>query len=371
MYKKTLILGACSLGVLAISCNKDDDDKIPQYTVPDSYASFDNVEFAEATMSVNMGAGFTGYLGKGTTRQLSQDTVNFLWNNTNNAYTSEFVPNLPNSATQINSSGINLASRIADAAIFKALADSMVKISAFYKTPGSQGVAGKQGGNRLFNYAGYEFNQGVVKGLYGGLQLKKVIEYLDASVSADNNTVVTGKGTAMQHAWDMAFGYVCLPKDYDSSKAYTSADATRPLALAGYFAERGKFIKSGGTVYEAFRKGRAAIGAKDYAARDKAIATIKEFLEKTMAAGMYYYITHPQATLDKPGQLHELSEGRSFLLALKYRASNSKLAATDYQTLLTIVGPFENGYSLINDPTFAKLKQAQQILTNTYGQLQP
>ena len=97
----------------------------------------------------------------------------------------------------------------------------------------------------------------------------------------------------------------------------------------------------------------------------------KEYLEKTMAAGMYYYITHPQAITDKPAQLHELSEGRSFLLALKYRASTSKLTAADYQTLVSIVGPFENAYALINDATFAKLKQAQQILTNTYGQLQP
>jgi hypothetical protein len=343
---------------------------MPQYKVPDSYASFDNVEFAEATLSVNMGAGFTGYLGKGSTRQLSQDTVNFLWNNTNNAFTSEFTPNLPNSPTQINSSGINIASRTTDAIIFKTLADSMVKISAFYNTPGSQGVPGKQG-NRLFNYSGYEFNQGVVKGLFGGLQLSKVNQHLDASLSADNNTVVAGKGTAMQHEWDMAFGYVCIPKDYDSSKAYTTADAARPLSLAGYFAERAKFIKAGGTVYEAFRKGRAAIGAKDYTVRDKAIATIKEYLEKTMAAGMYYYVTHPQAITDKPSQLHELSEGRSFILALKYRASTSKLTATDYQMLVGIIGPAENAYALINDATYAKLKQAQQILTKTYGQLQP
>src|SRR4029078_1614972 len=201
MYKNTLFLTACSLGILAISCNKNDDDKIPQYTVPDSYATFDNVEFAEATMAVNMGAGFTGYLGKGSTRQLSQDTVNFLWNNTGNAFTSEFTPSLPNTAAQMNTSGFGIASKTADAIIFKTLADSMVKISAFYNTPGSQGVAGKQGGTRLFNYSGFEFNQGVLKGLFGGLQLGKVNQHLDASKTADNNTVVAGKGTAMQHEW--------------------------------------------------------------------------------------------------------------------------------------------------------------------------
>jgi hypothetical protein len=368
MNKKTLFLAATLVSIVLISCDKNDDN-IPQYTVPDSY-NFTNAEYAEATAAVNMWLGFQFYLGRGATRQLSQDTVNFLWNNTNNAWTIEFVPNLPNTPAQLNASPVKLASITSDAVLFKTLADSMVKVSQFYNTAGGEGKAGKQG-SRIFNYFGFEFNQGVSKGLMGGLQLAKVIQHLDASVSADNNTVVPGQGTAMEHQWDLAFGYVGIPKDYDTSKAYTSADQTRPLGIAGYFAERGKFIKSGGTVFEAFRKGRAAIGAKDYTARDAAAATIKEFLEKTMAAGIYYYVTSPQASTVKSDQLHALSEAKGFLIGLKYRSASARLTAANYTTLVGFLSVDQSNYALINDASFTKLKQAQQILTTTYGQLQP
>lgn len=366
MKKRVLAVTAITCSVFVISCDKDDDFN---YTVSDTY-NYTNVEFAEATATVNMWQGFQTYLGRGATRQLSQDTVNYLWSNTNNAFTAEFISNLPNTPAQINASGFNLVSKTSDAAVIKALADSMVKISAFYNTNGAEGKPGKQG-NRIFNHSGFEFNQGVAKGLMGALVLAKVIQHLDASVSADNSTVTAGKGTAMEHEWDMAFGYVGIPKDYDTAKAYAGTDVTRPLAVGGYFGERGKYIKAGGTVYEAFRKGRAAIAAKDYNGRNAAINTIKEYIEKTFAAACYYYITHPQAITDKPSQLHELSEGRGFIVALKFRASNSKLTAANYQTLLDILGVSQSAYALINDASFTKLKQAQQILTTAYGQLQP
>lgn len=367
MKKGILILTAITCSVSMVSCDKDDD--APSYTVPDAY-NFTNVEFAEATASINMWQGFQFYLGRSASRQLSQDTVNYLWNNTNNGFTTEFITNLPNTAAQLNASGFKLSTQTADPAVIKAMADSMVVVSQFYNTAGSEGKPGKQG-SRLFNFSGFEYNQGVAKGMMGALVLSKVNAHLDAAVKADNNTVTPGKGTAMEHEWDMAFGYVGIPTDYDTSKSYAGTDPKRPLAIGGYFGERGRYIKAGGIVYEAFRKGRAAIAAKDYNGRDAAIATIREYLEKTLAAACYYYVTHPQAITDKPAQLHELSEGRGFIIALKHRAATSKLSASNYQTLVSILGLDQNAYGLINDASFTKLKQVQQILTTTYGQLQP
>lgn len=372
MNKRALILkvSAAICIQLLISCNKDDnDDPIPPYTVPDTY-DFTNVDFAEATTAVNQWSGFTAYLGKASARQLSQDTVNYLWSNTNNAFTSEIVVNLPNTPEQLNASGINLASLTTDPSIIKAMADSQVVVSQYYNTPGGEGLPGKQG-TRLFNYSGFEFNQGVAKGTMGAFAMAKIFEHLDAAANADNNTLINGQGTEMQHEWDLAFGYVGIPKDYDTSYTYTSADADRPLAIGGYFAERGKYIQSGGIVFEAFRKGRAAIVAKDYTARNEAAGIIKEYIEKTLAAACYYYVTHPQASTDRPSQLHELSEGRGFIVALKYRDASSKLTASNYQALVDILGIEQNAYPLINDASFTKLKEAQNILTTTYGQLQP
>lgn len=365
MYGASLALGLVITSMT--SCSKDDNNERPVYDVPTTY-NFTNVEYAEASGRVSMWAGLNSWLGKSTSRQLSADSANYLWLNTNDAFTGETTSNLPFSTAEINALDFNVAAKTADAATYKQLIDSMVKISASYSATASPGVPGKVG-PRLVNYSGLEFNQLVAKGLMGALQLNQVNTYLDQSRTADNNTVVTGSGTAMQHAWDLAFGYVGIPKDYDSSRAYTNTEANRPLAVGGYFRERGRYIKSGGQVYEAFRTGRAAIGAKDYIGRDEAIVAIKLQLEKTIAAAAYDYATLPQGSSDLAVKFHAMSECYGFILALKYRAAASPLSAANYQALLDLVKT--NFYELAADATHAKLKQIQSILKTAYGQLQP
>jgi hypothetical protein len=362
------ICAAAGICAVMFSCKKDDDGPtIKPYTVPDTY-TFDNTEYKESASRISMWAGYTGILGKSNVRQLSQDTINNLWNNANSSFTAETASNLPYTFDVLNTLSFNLSGKTTDAIIFKAAADSMVNVSAFYNTPASKGVAGKIG-NRIFNHTGLEFNQVVAKGMMGSMVLSNVISILDHIGADDNITVVPGQGTAMQHNWDLAFGYIGIPKDYDSSFNYGTAPvkADRPLGLGGYFAERGKYIQAGGKVFEAFRKGRAAIGANDYAVRDAAVATIKEYLEKTLAAAAYNYVTAPQTQTELSAKFHGLSEGAGFIAALKYRAANSKLTAADYQTLLSIMN--SNFYDLAEDAENTKLKQAAQILTDTYGQL--
>lgn len=353
-------------GALFSSCKKT-ENTIPSYTVPATY-DFDNVSYDEATVRLNMWSGLTSYLGKATTRQLSQDTANYLWNNTNTAFTAEILVNLPNNKDILNSSLLNLSGKTADPAVFKGLIDSMVQVSKSNGAAASEGVAGKIG-SRLVNYTGLEFNQLVAKGLMGSFQMAAIIDQLNKVATADNNTVNPGTGTAMQHAWDLAFGYTSLPKNYDSSIAYANTVLDRPLAIGGYFRERGRFIKAGGTIYEAFRTGRAAIAAKDYAARDKAIATIKEYLEKTLAAACYEYAGIGMTASDLAGKFHGMSEGAGFAIALQYRQAGSKLTDANYLALVNI---FKTSFYALNaDASGTKLKQAQAILTSAYGQLQP
>ena len=366
--KRTLCSALAVTTALAsmTSCSKNNDKF--SYSVPATY-SFDNVEYKEASGRISMWFAYTSMLGKSSTRKLNQDTINNLWNNVNNSFTAEVAANIPYSPDSLNKIGFSLASKATDAVTFKALADSTVKVSQYYNTPASKGVAGKYE-SRLVNYKGLEFNQAVAKGLMGALSLYNVISILDKIPSDDNNTVTAGKGTVMQHNWDLAFGYVGVPKDYDTAFSYTATPvkADRPFALGGYFAERGKPIAAGGRVFEAFRKGRAAIVAKDYATRDAAILTIKEYMEKTIAAAAYYYISIQPTRAKISEKVHDLSEAYGFILALKYRASNSKLSATNYQALLDIMS--SNFYEIMDDATNAKTKQAQSILTTVYGQLQ-
>jgi hypothetical protein len=365
IFRTALLLGVISI----VSSCKKDNDNIKPYTVPTAY-SFSNVEYKEAAARVSLSLGFGSYLSKATTRQLSQDTINNLWNNTGNSFTAEIVVNLPYAFDALNTSGYNLAGKTADAVIFKAFADSMVTMSSKRNNTGSQGVAGKVG-SRLVNYRGVEFNQLVAKGLFGALSINNVVAHLNKVATDDNNTVVAGTGTAMQHDWDLAFGYIGLPKTYDSSINYTVApnntNPERPLGFGGYFFERARPIKAGGTVFAAFLKGRAAIEAKDYAARDAAAATIKEYLEKTLAAAAYAYLSLSKTRTTDADRFHDFSEGTGFLLALKYRPT-TLLSAQAYQELLDIVNV---DFWALSDATLLnnKVTSAQAKLVAAYGKL--
>jgi hypothetical protein len=369
------VLAATSLLSLT-SCKKDNDNKIPEYEVPTTY-TFDNVEYKEAAARLSMSLAVGSYIGKATTRELSQDTINYLWNNTNDAFTAETVSNQPFTFTELNDLNYSIADKTTDAVTFKAYADSMRVMSLERNNTGSQGVAGiVLGGSsgttkRLVNYKGLEFNQLVAKGFFGAFSLNNVIIHLNKSATDDNNTVVTGTGTAMQHDWDLAFGYVGLPKNYDSSINYTQApyNATgeRPLGIGGYFWERAKPILAGGIVFEAFRKGRAAIGAKDYATRDAAAATIKEYLEKTLAASAYAYLSLSKGRNNDADRFHDFSEATGFMLALKYRATN-KLSAQSYQEILDTINL---DFWTLSDATLLNTKADAALakLVAAYGKL--
>jgi hypothetical protein len=140
------------------------------------------------------------------------------------------------------------------------------------------------------------------------------------------------------------------------------------MLWGGYLAERGKPIQAGGILFEAFRKGRAAIGAKDYPVRDQQVKIIQETWERLAGAAALAYVTIPQASASVGNlgtQFHALSEGYGFVLALKYRPANSKLTDANYQKLLAVLNT--NFYTLVNEANFAKLKEAEAILKTTYN----
>lgn len=367
-YFKSSVLVALAVVGLA-SCKKDkvkEEEVIPPYDVPTTY-SFENVDYAEATLAVNMATGLQTYLGKATARKLSLDTVNYIWNNTNNGFTNEFVVNLPNTAAQLNAAtSVKLSALSAEPAVIKAYADEMVNVSKSIAVTAVQGVAGKISANRIVSATGLEYNQLVVKGLMGYFQMKQVMEHLDKSTTADNKTVVSGKGTAMQHEWDLAFGYVSLPKDYDSAAVYANTNLTRPLGIGGYFRERARPIAAGGTVFSAFLKGRAAIGANDYKVRDAAILTIKEYLDKTLAIAAYAYLNLSKTRgSDNATRFHDYSEGYGFTIALKQRSANSKLSAANYQKLTDVLKL--DYWELQKTENATKVDEIIAILKSTYS----
>lgn len=358
-YIKTLLI--CGVAITTISsCKKKDNNEDPSvraYTVPTTY-SFGNASYASSTNRVKMAVELDAYLKKPNagTAVVSIDpaVITNMWNNTGN----------PFSEASLNSSGLNIYSPMADAALFKSYADSVAMFNS--GTTASQGTGGfvPRGTNKIVvGPRGLEYGQAYTKGIMGSLMFKEAVRLLTSV-----KTMSVKDTAAAQAAWDEAFGYLSVPQDYDTSKTYASTDVNRPLLWGGYLAERGKSIQAGGTIFAAFLKGRAAITGYDRTVRNEQVDIILAKWEQLAANAALYYVTSPTASSavgNLGTQLHALSEGFGFILSLQYRAANSKLSAADFNTLKNIIS--SDLYVLINQPGFTDLVTAQNILKNTYG----
>jgi hypothetical protein len=363
----SVALIAGSLLVLT-SCNKDDNEPtIVPYTVPETY-NFDNVEYQEATARVKMLDGLNKYVSTTQSNMnkvvLDQSKANALWTNSGN----------PFDTTWLNSTGVNIAEKTADAAIYKGYVDALVTLSVQELTPAANSAAGyiaRNAGKIMVNDKGLEYVQAIQKGTMGAMLFNEAISILETVPTSDNVASIEGKGTAMAHNFDLAFGYFSVPVNYDTTAAFATANRPSLQFWGNYIRERGLYINAHYHLWKAFRTGRAAIQAKDYNVVKQQVDIIKEYWEKVAAASAWAYITAPQSQSGNlASQFHGLSEGYGFIAALKYRPANSKLTAPNYQKLVEILGPTANLYDLVADPAFTKLKEAKEILKSAYGQLQ-
>lgn len=350
------------------SCDKDSDGpNVEPYTVPSSY-TFDNVDFTEATAHVKMLDGINKYIGQTQSSMdkvpLDQSKIDNMWTNTSNPFDS----------TWLNSTGTSLSEVTEDGQIFKGYLDALVTLSAKDLTPaadGTEGYIARNSGKILVNANGVEYAQAFQKGTMGAALFKNAMELLDKVPSSDNSSVVAGQGTAMAHNFDLAFGYLSIPANYDTTAEFAANNKPAILFWGGYLRERGVYIQANDIIWKAFRTGRAAIEAKDIVEVNRQIATIKEYWEKLAAAAAWAYVTLPQSQAGNlASQFHALSEGIGFISALKYRSPSSKLTEAQYQELTGILGADANLYDLVSDPSFTQLNAAKEILRAAYGQLQ-
>lgn len=359
-----LITSVAILGstIAFTSCKKEEknnDPAVKAYTVPTSY-NFANANYTQSSQLVKMAVEIDAYLKKPNTGALTnivaidQTVLNNMFSNTANPFTD----------ATLNSSGININSFTSDVALYKAYADSVIKFNT--GATASEGVGGfvARGSNKIVvGPRGLEYGQAFTKGVMGAMLFKEAVNTL-----LSIKTLKVADTTTAQAKWDAAFGLLSVPVDYDPTKTYASTDANRPLLWGGYLAERGKAISAGATIFNAFLKGRAAIGGYDAAVRNEQIDIIIAKWEQLAAAAALEYSTAPTTSANignKGSQFHALSEGFGFIAAFKYRPANSKLSATDYEKLKTIFN--KDFYALISQTDFADLKSAQDILKNTYG----
>jgi len=360
-YLKSSVLLAFTI-IGFSSCKKDNDEVIEPYTVPATY-DFTAVNYDASTNRVKMMLELDTYMKTATTVKLDGTKTTNLFNNTNNPFTN----------AALNTSGVKLSDKTTDATQFKGNIDLLVSNSQSNDVLASKGTAGyllRSATSKIVVGAdGYEYGQVALKGMMGGLFFKQAMDILSA-VPADATIVL------QQQHWDEAFGYLAIPTDYTPEKDYTVAPLNalvfpaKPALWGGYLAERGKNINAGQVIWDAFRTGRAAIGAKDTKVRDQAITDIQMMWEKLAANAAYAYMNIPQqsANIGNFGtQFHALSEAHGFIASLKYRVkAKSKLSDADYTTMWNIITT-NDAYSLVGETGFTKLKQIATILKTTYS----
>jgi len=343
--KKTLI----AFGILGLSlltaCKKDKDcNEMPEPTaqglvVPTTY------EFMDAngnnTVSFNGQAQRLEMLGEMATYMKTADipgtvldaqVLKDMYGNIDFTWTDGPTLGMTGSTKQLKNKTAAAPTGVPDPGVqayFEAYMEQIAELSATTiagETSGSLGNGGvvlsstDASKQYLQSAEGVEFAQIIEKGLMGAVFYNQITQnYLgESELSGDNTTAVdpdNGKFyTDMEHAWDEAYGYFTTEINYTPGGAGTDrfwgkyVDGSRELHL-------GTATK----ISEAFRRGRAAITAKDLAERDEQVAVIRTELQRAVAGTAIHYLNGTIANFgDDALRNHQLSEAIAFISCLPY-----------------------------------------------------
>lgn len=359
---KKLVFVLLGLSVFLSSCEKEETTEI---ILPSSY-NFENVNFSGQTARINMLSEIAAELGKGKTQILSYTRLMNMYSNTGNEFTD----------VSLNTSGKQLRDKTfaTDIPFFESMFQAAADNSTAYNvsTTGN-GVAGVATSifdatkKYLVDSNGVEYAQIIQKGLMGAVFYYRIAEEYttkDKLDPADNVTVVTGEGTAMQHYWDEAFGYFGVPTILTAAN-YDSLNTAKALKFYGTYASKGKSVGTIENTLKAFIKGRDAINRKDYTTRDAAASEIRKNLELINACAFISYMNQSKASIaDYAVRCHTLSEGFGFLLALQYN-SEKKISNTDFNLLKNNF--YRNGNLSTYHLTTTDIDNMINTVSTTYG----
>ncbi len=214
------------------------------------------------------------------------------------------------------------AASLASAANINASPGVAGHLNEEYPAAGSTASAGY-----LVNENGIEYHQIIIKGLMGAVLYYQAAEIYfgqDRMGELGNDDLVEGKNyTNMEHYFDEAFGYFGVSTDF--SDAVTSSSEGQ--FWGKYCIERHVdnslaygYAGINSAIMESFKKGRAAVVAKDYTIRDEAIKDALHQWEIIIAATAADYLERSLSSSGVPihTKHHYLSESIGFLLAIKY-----------------------------------------------------
>jgi hypothetical protein len=346
-------------GLSVASCKKKvDPPPTPPsgYTVPTTY-NFSNVSYSGQTTRLSMLTEIVNLMKTGNTSGTFVDAtvLKNMFSNTGS----------PFADTTLNTSGKQLKSKCfaPDQPLYEAYMDSL-SIASQSSVAAAPGVAGVSVSTTdatkkyLLSANGIEYTQLIDKGLMGAVFYYQAINvYICADgvgSAVDNNTVITGEGTAMEHHWDEGFGYFGAPIDFP-------ANLTGLIYWAKYSNSVNANLSMNTPLMDAFLKGRAAISNKDYTTRDQQITIVRQKWELLCAAAAIYEINRAIANFsDNALRCHYLSEGVAFINNLKYNGWKT-ISDTDIATALSEIG--DNFYTV----TLTGMNNAKNLISTVYN----
>ena len=324
-----------------ISCDSDDEEIAIEITVPANYEflrdGVSTVSFSGQTTRLNQVDEIYGALNSNTYNETQLDEM--------------FADGAGFTDSALNGTGKNVrgktsagcaAGNSATQAQFDAqIADFANNVVPAWSNDASAGIAGKlTDATRSIhvNAKGHEIDQTFVKGLIGGMTLDQIVNnylqscQLDSGTRKDDNTngvLSSGKNyTDMEHKWDEAFGYL-YGQEEDAKRAdLGSAPNGKGTTLNKYFKKVNDSNQPGiaEIVYNAFKKGRAAIVAGDYQVRDAQANIIQIHLSKVIGYKAVDYLNgymSKMAAGNTADAFHALSEGYGFIMSLQFTNNGS------------------------------------------------
>ena len=356
LLKISIVASVLSLGLL--SCEKKDDPQpetpVPTgYTIPTTY-NFTNANYLGQTQRIAMMDALSTYMKTGNTSGTTVDAVVMknMYANSGN----------PFSDSTLNASGKQLKSKTfaLDQAFFEACFDSLAlnSLSTVAGTNGAAGVVVSPNDatkKYLCSATGVEYNQLITKGLMGAVFYYQATSvYLENISTADNATIVSGQGTAMEHNWDEVFGYFGVPSDFPTT-------VTGLKYWGSYSNQRNGVLASNAPLMTALLKGRAAISNQDYTTRDAMVTDIRGAWEKIAVGSAIHYINAAKDDItDDALRNHALSECLGFVMSLKYNI-NKKISDTELNQVKAYLG--NNFYTV----SINNLDNAKNLLSTIYN----
>ncbi|MFK7949920.1 MAG: DUF4856 domain-containing protein [Saprospiraceae bacterium] len=358
-FKILLTLTIFAFGIA--SCG-DDTPNDPEYTVPDTY-SFENVSYSGQTQRLAMLQEMKTYMETANTagNSIDADKLKAMYANTANA-----------GFTQTYDDSKQLKSKTFEnqQAIFEGLFEDFESASQSV-IPAINGSAGVQvsldGLSAYFvNANGLEYTQVIEKGLMGACFYYQAtsVYFGSEKMDVDNETVEPGEGTAMEHHWDEAFGYLGVPIDFPSN--------TDGLNFWGkYINSRDALLGTNDKIMDNFLSGRAAISNDDLTTRDEAIIEIRDAWElASVGTAVHYLNTALENYNDDAIRNHALSEAVAFVYALQFN-DGKKVTNANVNEILTKIGG-DSAFANMNFYTVseADLNAAKDLIAGYYSEIE-